>query len=99
MGGIDELAHKLGCRLIRGLCPETDQYSLDRRREVFGENKFLAPEMKSFWAMVFENLQDPTLILLMAAALVSPEIHQQDIRVKIYLNHIIEYKYFSRNRG
>ena len=70
-GGVDSLAQKLGCQLNRGLCPGADHYSLDRRREVFGENKFPVPEMKAFWAMVFENLQDPTLILLMVAALVS----------------------------
>ena len=70
-GGIDGLASRLGCSLNRGLCPGSDHLPLARRREMFGENKFPEHEMKSFWGMVWENLQDPTLILLMAAALVS----------------------------
>lgn len=65
--GVEGLAGKLGSSLQKGVNSNT----LDRRREIFGENKFESAEMKSFWKLVYENLQDPTLILLMAAALVS----------------------------
>ena len=46
------------------------QLSLDSRQEVYGPNRFKERSTKSFLRMVFENLKDPTLILLMAAALV-----------------------------
>ena len=66
-GGVEGLAGKLGSSLQKGVNSST----LGSRREVFGQNKFESAEMKSFWKLVYENLQDPTLILLMAAALVS----------------------------
>lgn len=73
-GGIEGLAGKLDSSLSKGIAAGNDDDSshdvLDRRREAFGENKFRAADTKSFWKLVYENLQDPTLILLMAAALV-----------------------------
>ena len=43
---------------------------LAERRRVFGRNRFAEVPMKSFFMLLLENLKDPTLILLMAAALV-----------------------------
>ena len=68
--GLEGLAGKLNTSLQKGISSGSDQDMLDRRREAFGENKFGEAKMKSFWKLVYENLQDPTLILLMAAALV-----------------------------
>ena len=70
LGGLGGVAKALNCSLVKGLCPGRDAQSLDARREAFGENSFRVAERKSFWSLVFENLQDPTLILLMAAAAV-----------------------------
>ena len=70
LGGLGGVAKALDCSLVKGLCPGRDAQSLDARREAFGENKFRVAERKTFWSLVFENLQDPTLILLMAAAAV-----------------------------
>ncbi|DBA78916.1 TPA: hypothetical protein ACH3X1_008797 [Trebouxia sp. C0004] len=50
--------------------PEGD-LSLEHRRRIFGANAFKEVKQKAFWSLLFENLQDPTLILLMVAALVS----------------------------
>ena len=41
------------------------------RQRVFGANKFKEVQQKAFFQLVFENLQDPILILLIVAALVS----------------------------
>lgn len=70
LGGIEGLAQKLDTSLHHGLTTGEDGHQLERRAAVFGENKFRTAETKAFWAIVFENLRDPTLILLMAAALV-----------------------------
>lgn len=73
LGGAEGLARKLNVSLHKGFCPGKDNYLVERRRQVFGENRFRVPSTKSFWSLVIENLQDPTLILLMAAALVRLE--------------------------
>jgi len=70
LGGVEGLAAKLGTSLSKGISTSKDADAMQRRRDAFGENRSKTVEMKSFWAMVYENLQDPTLILLMAAALV-----------------------------
>ena len=58
---------------VRGLDTQTadaDQ-TLQGRQRVFGANKFKEVQQKAFFQLVFENLQDPILILLIVAALVS----------------------------
>ncbi len=52
--------------LSDGLAPDT----VEARRAAFGANKFKAIPPKSFFKLWFGNLKDPTLIMLMAAALV-----------------------------
>ena len=46
--------------------------AFEQRQSVFGQNRFKELPQKSFFMLLWENLQDPTLILLMIAALVSP---------------------------
>ena len=47
------------------------ELSLAGRQQHFGANAFKEVKQKAFWSLLSENLKDPTLILLMAAALVS----------------------------
>jgi magnesium-transporting ATPase (P-type) len=49
----------------------TGPLSIESRRETFGSNKFKEVKPKNFFILWFENLCDPTLILLMVAAAVS----------------------------
>ena len=44
---------------------------MEDRQAEFGVNRFQEVPPRTFLAMVLEALQDPTLLLLMAAALVS----------------------------
>lgn len=46
-------------------------------RSVFGANKYKVVPPKNFFALWFGNLQDPTLIMLMVAALVSHASRRQ----------------------
>lgn len=46
------------------------ELSLAGRQQHFGANAFKEVKQKAFWSLLFENLKDPTLILLMVAALV-----------------------------
>ena len=70
------LCEALQCTSSRGLDPSpagsSGQAGLEQRRQAFGANEFREVPTKSFFALLFENLKDPTLLLLMAAALVSP---------------------------
>ena len=45
--------------------------SLEGRQETFGANRFPARKGKNLFVLIWEQLKDPTLILLMAAAMVS----------------------------
>ena len=71
-GGCAGLAKALHSDTAEGLNPDGHASISDRHAE-FGANRFRELPQKSFWSMVFEALQDPTLLLLMAAALVSAE--------------------------
>ena len=70
-GGLEGLCTALVSSSTDGVDPGAATPSLAVRRATFGENRFGDVPMKGFFALLFENLQDPTLILLMAAALVS----------------------------
>ena len=65
-GGVEGVAAKLQSDLRKGI----KESSVESRIATFGTNKMPSLPPKSFWSMVFEQLQDPTLILLMAAATV-----------------------------
>ncbi len=69
LGGLSGEAQALHSDALRGV--DQSHASISDRQAEFGANRFKELPQKSFWWMVFEGLQDPTLILLMAAALAS----------------------------
>ncbi|XP_057957621.1 calcium-transporting ATPase 2, plasma membrane-type [Malania oleifera] len=68
-GGVDGIAEKLSTSTTRGLT--TDGDLLSRRQDVYGINKFTESEARSFWVFVWEALQDMTLMILAACAVMS----------------------------
>ncbi|EIE19492.1 calcium-translocating P-type ATPase [Coccomyxa subellipsoidea C-169] len=72
LGGPEGLAKALRTDLDEGLNPEaTDDTAIQRRRQLFGANKFPQVPLKSFFALLWGNLSDKILILLMVAATIS----------------------------
>lgn len=81
LGGPGGLALALGSSLTNGvgdgvahgvpLSTADLEADVAARRAAFGPNTFKTAKSKSFFRLFFENLKDPTLILLMGAALVS----------------------------
>ncbi|DBB05302.1 TPA: hypothetical protein ACH3X3_010532 [Trebouxia sp. C0006] len=69
LGGLSRVAQALHTDTLCGV--DQIRAGISDRQAEFGVNQFKELPQKSFWSMVFEGLQDPTLILLMAAALVS----------------------------
>jgi len=69
LGGVRGLADKLSTRLRSGI--GGDQEDLEHRREGYGKNEFPEPPFEGFWAQFFETFQDPILIILIIAAIVS----------------------------
>ncbi|PNW74900.1 hypothetical protein CHLRE_12g505350v5 [Chlamydomonas reinhardtii] len=67
LGGAQGLAKKLATSLHEGLDPST----VDAHAEAYGHNKFKETPPKSFFSLVWENLQDPVIIILCVAAAVS----------------------------
>jgi Ca2+-transporting ATPase len=66
------LARVLGTSHTSGLDPEAKgTLTIERRQEFYGANKFKERTTKGLLVLVFEQLKDPTLILLMCAAAVS----------------------------
>lgn len=57
------------------LAPQGD-LSLAHRQRMFGANAFKEVKQKAFLSLLFNNLKDPTLILLMMAALVNTPSYQ-----------------------
>ena len=71
-GGPNGLARMLGSSELQGLDPgASGGFSLESRREMYGANRFKERKTKGLLLLVFEQLKDPTLILLMVAAAVS----------------------------
>lgn len=65
------LARALGTSHTQGLDLEAKgALSVQRRQEIYGANKFKERKTKRLLVLVFEQLKDPTLILLMCAAAV-----------------------------
>lgn len=69
---------------VAGLCSvlKTDQHhglsqagkgseSIEEHRRVYGANTLPEVPQKNFFVLCFENIQDPIILLLIAAALVS----------------------------
>ncbi|XP_041092913.1 plasma membrane calcium-transporting ATPase 3b isoform X5 [Polyodon spathula] len=68
-GDVYELCHRLNSSPTDGL---TDNPSdLEKRKQVFGQNFIPPKKAKSFLALVWEALQDVTLIILEIAAIIS----------------------------
>ncbi|KAL0450163.1 UNVERIFIED_CONTAM: Calcium-transporting ATPase 2, plasma membrane-type [Sesamum latifolium] len=68
-GGVSGIANKLVANCDDGL--STDSEALNRRRDIYGINKFQESEPQSFWTFVWEALHDMTLMILGACAIVS----------------------------
>lgn len=70
-GGIQGLAKALLTSTSDGvtLSPQ-GELSLEHRQRIFGANAFKEVKQKAFLSLLLDNLKDPTLILLMTAALV-----------------------------
>jgi magnesium-transporting ATPase (P-type) len=68
----------LATSLTNGVMETDPAGGVDARRAAFGANAFKQAKSKSFFALFFENLKDPTLVLLMGAALVSWEMRERE---------------------
>lgn len=69
MGGASELCKKLNSSPINGV--SGSKVDLDLRRQVYGANIIPPKPPKTFWMLMWEAVQDVTLIILMVAAIVS----------------------------
>lgn len=68
-GGVEGIADKLSTSLTNGI--DISDESLNRRREIYGINKFTESPSKGYWLYVWEALQDTTLMILAVCAFVS----------------------------
>ncbi|PAN36056.1 hypothetical protein PAHAL_6G254800 [Panicum hallii] len=68
-GGVEGVLSKLSTSASDGLPASADK--LAARQKLFGVNRFAEAEARSFWVFVWEALQDMTLMILAACALVS----------------------------
>ncbi|KAK3020763.1 hypothetical protein RJ639_047891 [Escallonia herrerae] len=67
--GVEGIAKKLSTSTTNGI--STSEDSLNRRKNVYGINKFTETPVKGFWVFVWEALQDMTLMILAFCAFVS----------------------------
>jgi len=75
LGGAAGLADILHSSTHQGLeSTANGAGSVEEHRRVFGPNTFPPAPQKNFFVLCFENIQDPIILLLMAAALVSLDI-------------------------
>jgi Ca2+-transporting ATPase len=68
-GRASGIADKLATDAASGLSTDID--ALNCRQEIYGINKFQESEARGFWVFIWEALQDTTLMILGACALVS----------------------------
>jgi Ca2+ transporting ATPase len=68
-GDVTVLCHRLKTNAQDGCVG--DDVDLTERRRVFGRNVIPAPASKSFFQLVFEAVQDTTLLILLGCAVVS----------------------------
>lgn len=71
MGGVDALAKALNSDIHSGLSAHEVSTGMDLRINTYGRNVFKYPPPKSFFALMFDALKDPMIIILCIAALVS----------------------------
>lgn len=72
LGGVTGLAGTLQSHSHSGLDPSVQQgpASIEEHRRVYGANTMPPMPQKNFFMLCFENIQDPIILLLIAAALV-----------------------------
>lgn len=73
LGGVQGLAGAIGSDADRGLDPSAPPGApagVEEHGRVFGANRVKAVPPKSFFALCWENIQDPIILLLILAALV-----------------------------
>lgn len=73
LGGVTGLADTLQSHAHQGLDPgvTAGPASIEEHRRVFGANTMPSMPQKNFFMLCFENIQDPIILLLIAAALVN----------------------------
>ncbi len=71
-GSVAGIADALRTSTVDGLdAGAVGSTSLEGRLRMFGANRFKQVPQKTFFGLLWGNLQDPIIILLMAAAMVS----------------------------
>ncbi|CBI19406.3 unnamed protein product, partial [Vitis vinifera] len=68
-GGVQGIAEKLSTSTTNGI-PMADDL-LNKRKEIYGINKFTETKVPGFWVFVWEALHDMTLMILAVCAFVS----------------------------
>ncbi|EPS64491.1 hypothetical protein M569_10290, partial [Genlisea aurea] len=68
-GGVEGIGKKLSTSLTDGILASEERLIL--RRQTYGVNKFTESPTKGFWLLVWEAMQDTTLMILAVCALVS----------------------------
>ncbi|GJN13019.1 hypothetical protein PR202_ga31352 [Eleusine coracana subsp. coracana] len=66
-GGVDGISKKIRSTFDRGISTS----DLDKRQMIYGENHYTEKPARSFWAFVWDALQDLILIILMVCAVFS----------------------------
>lgn len=75
MGGVEGVARALESHTREGLNPQGQGLaSVEEHKRVYGANKYREVPPKSFFSLAWENLQDPIICLLIAAALVRAQL-------------------------
>ncbi|CAI9115958.1 OLC1v1016984C2 [Oldenlandia corymbosa var. corymbosa] len=67
--GVEGIGSKLSTSFTDGISSTGDL--VDRRKQIYGINKFTESPVKGFWLFVWEALQDTTLMILAVCALIS----------------------------
>lgn len=76
LGGVSGLANTVQSHAHHGLDPSvaSGPTSIEEHRRVFGANTMPPMAQKNFFMLCFENIQDPIILLLIAAALVRSSV-------------------------
>ena len=69
-GGVDRIADALRTSTSEGLDAGLGASTLETRVRAFGANRYKQVPQKTFLGLLWGNLQDPIIILLMVAAMV-----------------------------
>ncbi len=68
-GGVESIATTLGSNLTKGLSSE--DVADPEREEIYGSNRTVEKKGANYFELIWDALQDPTLIILIIAALIS----------------------------